>query len=246
MLAISTGKRILLRAIGPSLVNFGITNALPDPVLELHAADQTLIASNDNWQDSPDAADIAATGIAPTNNLESAIITTLDPGEYTAIVKGNGDVTGVGLVEAYDLDSGTSLRLANISTRGFVGTGDNVMIGGFILGPPGSLDGTVLIRAIGPSLVAFGITDALVDPVLELHDANGNVITNDNWKDTQQADIEATGLAPTNDLEAAILATLPAGGYTAIVSGKNGLTGVALVEVYRITQQTVINAGSAR
>ena len=174
-------KRVLLRAIGPSLSNFGITDPLADPVLELHAQDGMLISTNDNWN-SPPAPDIEATGLAPTNPLESAIIATLDPGLYTAIVTGKNGGTGVGLVEAYDLDQSATSQLGNLSTRGFVDTGTNVMIGGFILGPDGTLNANVLVRAIGPSLTAFGVTDALADPVLELHDANGTLITsNDNW-----------------------------------------------------------------
>jgi hypothetical protein len=224
-----------LRAIGPSLAPFGITNPLADPVLELHAGDGSLITTNDNWMDSPDAGDIEATGLAPQNDLESAIVATLDPGSYTAIVKGNGDGTGVGLVEAYDLDQSAASQLGNISTRGFVETGNNVMIGGFILGPDEAEDATILARAIGPSLAPFGVTDPLADPILELHDANGTMLmSNDNWKDNQQAEIEATGLQPVNDLESAILMTLPPGGYTAIVAGTGNLTGVALVEVYRL------------
>ena len=228
-------KRVLLRAIGPSLTAFGVTDALADPVLELHAGDGTLITSNDNWKDSPQMADIQATGLAPTNDLESAILTTLSPGLYTAVVNGKDGVTGVGLVEAYDLDQGAASQLGNLSTRGFVETGDKLMIGGFILGPDEAQNASVLVRAIGPSLAAFGVTDALADPVLELHDANGMVLMrNDNWKETQQTEIEATGLQPTNDLESAILMSLPPSSYTAVVSGSGGSTGVALVEVYRL------------
>ena len=229
-------KRVLLRAIGPSLANVGVTEPLSDPVLELHAADGSLITSNDNWKDSLQMMDIEATGLAPTNDLESAILMTLSPGLYTAIVNGQNGGTGVGLVEAYDLDQGASSQLGNLSTRGFVDTGDNVMIGGFILGPDEAQNANVLVRAIGPSLAAFGVTDALADPVLELHDANGALITsNDNWTDSaQMADIEATGLAPTDNLESAILMTLAPGGYTAVVAGSGGSTGVALVEVYRL------------
>ena len=227
-------KRVLLRAIGPSLANFGIADPLADPVLELHASDGTLITSNDNWN-TPPAPDIEATGLAPTNPLESAILVTLDPGLYTAVVTGKAGGTGVGLVEAYDLDQSATSQLGNLSTRGFVDTGNNVMIGGFILGPDGAPDASVLVRAIGPSLIPFGVTDALADPVLELHDANGTLIkSNDNWNTPPAPDIEATGLAPTNPLESAILTSLPPGGYTAIVAGKGGLTGVALVEVYRL------------
>jgi hypothetical protein len=230
-------KMVLLRGIGPSLAGAGIANTLPDPVLELHDSKGALITTNDNWMDSPNAGDITATGAAPTNPLESAILMTLAPGNYTAIVSDKNGGTGVGLVEAYDLEP-TGSQLANISTRGFVGTGDNVMIGGFILGPDGAPDASILLRAIGPSLADAGLTDALADPVLELHDKNGNVIeSNDNWKDNSNvAAIIATGIPPTNDLESAILATLSPGNYTAVVSGKNGITGVALVEMYRLAQ----------
>ena len=225
-------KRVLLRAIGPSLANFGVTDPLPDPILELHAGDGTLITSNDNWKDSPEMMDIEETGLAPSNDLESAIIRTLNPGLYTAVVNGKNGATGVGLVEAYDLDVSATSQLGNLSTRGFVGTGTNVMIGGFILGGGGA-DISVLVRAIGPSLTQFGVTDALPDPTLELHDGNGALIQdNDNWKDSQQTEIEATGLQPTSDLESAVLETLAPGAYTAIVAGSGGVTGVALVEVY--------------
>jgi len=229
-------KRVLLRAIGPSLASFGVTDPLPDPILELHAEDGTLITTNDNWKDSPEMLDIEATGLPPTNDLESAILRTLDPGLYTAVVNGKNGATGVGLVEAYDLDLSALSQLGNLSTRGFVGTGTNVMIGGFILGGGGK-DVGVVVRALGPSLTAFGVTGALADPTLELHDENGTLIQdNDNWKDTQQTDIEATGLQPTNDMESAIFRTLAPGAYTAIVSGSADLTGVALVEVYRLSE----------
>jgi hypothetical protein len=206
--------------------------------LELHASDGTLLTQNDNWMDSPDKADIEATGAAPTNPLESAIIRTLDAGSYTAIMSGKNGVTGVGLVEAYDLGGADGSQLANISTRGVVGTDTNVLIGGFILGPDGAPDAPVLMRAIGPSLTKLGVADVVSDTVLELHDADGNLIeSNDNWKDSPEKDaIIATGIPPTNDLESAILRTLPASNYTAIVSGKNGATGVGLVEIYRLNQ----------
>lgn len=226
-------KRIVLRAIGPSLASFGIANALPDPVLELHASDQTLIASNDNWQDS-NAADITATGLAPTNPLESAMVETLDPGSYTAVMSGKNGTTGIGLVEVYDLDKTTESQLANISTRAEVRTGNDVMIGGLILGGGGGTT-TVLVRGLGPSLTQFGVTGALSNPTLSLYDANGNFLaTNNNWQDVQTSEIEAAGLAPSNELESVILKTLGPGAYTAILSGKNGVTGVALLEVYRL------------
>ncbi len=159
----------------------------------------------------------------------------MTPGAYTAILAGKNDTTGVGLVEVYDLDQSAGSKLANISTRGFVDIGDNVMIGGFIAGPTDTGATRVLIRAIGPSLSGVGIQDALQDPVLELHDGSGATIaTNDNWKDTQQAEIEATGIAPTDDRESATLQTLVPGNYTAIVRGKDSTTGVGLVEVYNL------------
>lgn len=229
----SVPKRILLRAIGPSLGELGIPNPLADPFLELHASDQTTITTNDNWK-VPAEADIDATGLAPANDLESAIVITLDPGQYTAIVKGNENGTGVALVDVYDIDESTEAQLTNISTRGFVGMENDVMIGGFILGGGGG-SATVLVRAIGPTLTGLGVTGALADPTLELRDANAMVVrSNDNWKDSQRTDIEGTNLQPPDDLESAVLSTLMPGQYTAIVAGKDGLTGVALVEVYRL------------
>ena len=225
-------KELVLRAIGPSLGGFGIADPLADPVLELHASDGSLITMNDNWKDTQQA-EIEASGFQPQNDLESAIISTLDPGSYTAVVSGKDGGTGVGLVEGYDLDQAADSQLGNISTRGFVETGTNVMIGGFILGGE-SGNANVVVRALGPSLTAFGVTGALADPTLELHDQNGALVqSNDNWKETQQTEIEATDLQPTNDLESAIFETLAPGAYTAIVAGKDDLTGVGLVEVYR-------------
>ena len=224
-------KTVIVRAIGPALGNFGIPDPLADPTLELNG--NGLVVTNDNWKDTQET-EIAATGLAPSEDLESAIIATLDPGAYTAIVRGAGGGTGVGLVETYDLDSAAG-TLANISTRGFVDTGDNVLIGGFIVGSDSGREGSVLVRAIGPSLSAFGVPGALQNPILELHDGSGATLaTNDDWKETQQADIEANGLAPGNDRESAILATLPPGGYTAIVRGALDTTGVGLVEVYHL------------
>ncbi len=226
-------KEVVLRAIGPSLTAFGIGNALPDPVLELHAGDGSLITANDNWKDTQQAA-IEAIGFQPQEDFESAIVATLDPGNYTAIVLGKDGATGVGLVEGYDLDAAADSQLANISTRGFVEVGTNVMIGGFILG---GNDGsaTIVVRALGPSLTQFGVADALADPSLELRDQNGTLIQgNNNWKDTQQTELAATGLQPSLDPESAILSTLLPGAYTAIVAGQGATTGVGLVEVYRL------------
>jgi hypothetical protein len=223
-------KQVIARAIGPSLALSGV---LADPVLELHDASGATIATNDNWQDDNKQA-IIDSGLAPTEDKESAILMTLEPGLYTSIVRGVGGTTGVALAEVYDLDRTVDSKLANISTRGFVQTGDNEMIGGLII--LGDTDTDVLVRAIGPSLTDFGVSGALADPTLELHDGNGALLaSNDNWRSDQEAEIEATTIPPNDDLEAAILRTLAPGAYTAIVRGANDTTGVALVEVYNVS-----------
>jgi hypothetical protein len=222
-------KKVIIRGIGPSLT--GVGAALPDPTLELKRGDTT-IASNDNWKENQ--AEVEATTIPPTNNLEAAIVVTLDPGLYTTILADKNGVPGVGVVEVYDLARTANSRLANVSTRGFVDTGANVMIGGIILGGNGS-GGRVLVRAIGPSLGAAGVTGALQDPTLELRDANGDLVrANDNWQESQQGEIEATTIPPTNPAESAIVATLAPGNYTAIVRGKSNGSGVGVVEAYNI------------
>jgi hypothetical protein len=219
----SAPKQVLLRGIGPSLAQFGMPGVLADPVMELHGPAGFTTIVNDNWRDAQAAA-IIATGIPPSNDLESAILVTLPPGVYTAIVKGNNATSGVGLVEVYDLGPAAS-KLANISTRAFVGTGVNVTIGGFILG--GGVNSQIVIRGIGPSLTAFGVPDALADPTLELRDSNGVLLAfNDNC--------EASSLPPTNPLEACIDISLPSGAYTAILAGKNGGTGIGLLEIYSL------------
>ena len=224
---------MIVRAIGPSLVAAGIPNALANPILELHDATGLVIASNDDWMDAPNRQEIIDSTLAPTNNLESAILMTLPANNaaYTAIVRGVNDNIGVGLVEAYDLSGAVDSKLANISTRGFVQTGDDVMIGGFII--VGQTSQRVLVRAIGPSLSVQG---KLADPTLELHDGNGVLLqSNDNWRTGgQEAEIIATGIPPSDDLESAIVRPLVAGSYTAIVRGVNGTTGIALVEVYAL------------
>ena len=206
-------------------------NALADPTIELHEPGN-IVVTNDNWRDTQEQ-EIIDTTIPPTNDLESAIIATLDPNAaYTAIVRGKNDGTGVGLVEVYDLDQAADSELANISTRGFVDIDENVMIGGFIVGS--GVSTTVVVRAIGPSLGAVGVANPLLNPTLELHGTDGMQIAfDDDWKDTQQAEIEAAGLAPTDDRESAIEAVLtPA--YTAIVRGKDNTAGVGLMEVYNL------------
>jgi hypothetical protein len=230
-------KKVIIRGIGPSLAGAGVQGALADPTLELHQPDGTVI-TNDNWKindqtQQSQEADIRATTIPPKNDLESALIATLAPGAYTAVLAGKNQTTGIGVVEVYDLDQGANSKLANISSRGFVAPGDNVMIGGFIVGG-GNGSAKVIVRAIGPSLTQSGVSGVLPDPTLELHDGNGVTIsTNDNWKENQQA-IEATALPPSNDLESAIVAILPSGAYTAIVAGKGDSSGIALIEVYNL------------
>jgi hypothetical protein len=248
----SDPKLVVVRAIGPSLADFGITDPLADPVLELHDSSGDTIATNDNWMGNsvPDRQMLIDHGLAPTDGLESAIIKTLDPSLYTAVVSGKNGGTGVALVELYDLDDpGVAGEMANISTRGLVGTDANVMIGGVIVGPDGGLDAAVVVRAIGPSLGAFGITDPLADPVLELHNGDGDLIAmNDNWEtdpepDNYSAEVEAAELAPSDPSESAIYANLVPGLYTAIVSGKDATTGVGLVEVYHVAAQTANSSG---
>ena len=220
-------KRVLLRGIGPSL---NVAGHLDDPVLELYDSTGQIIASNDNWMDAPNKQAIIDTTIPPSNDLESAILMDLNPGNYTAIVRGVGNTAGVGLVEAYDLDRTAGSKLANISTRGLVQMGDNVMIGGFIVLGPDSQ--RVIVRAIGPSLPLAG---KLADPTLELRNGNGGILAaNDNWRSDHEAEIIATTIPPSNDLESAIVRDLAPGNYTAIVSGVNNTTGVALVEVYAL------------
>jgi len=228
-------KHVLLRAIGPSLTGSGVPDVLADPIIELHGPGAFVTITNDNWRDDPvQEAAILATGIPPTNDLESAIDATLAPGAYTAIGRGNGNTSGVALVEVYDLSQSVTSKLANMSTRAFVNTGDDIVIAGFILGNGGSSD-RIVVRGLGPSLTAAGVPNVLSNPTLELRDTNGTLlIANDDWQDDpiQEAEIIAAGLAPSNSLEAAIAATLPPGLYTALLAGLNNGTGVGLVEVY--------------
>ena len=228
-------KKVLFRAIGPSIKsnNVPVPGRLADPTLELRDGNGALVTSNDNWKDSPQRTEIENSGLAPTDDKESAILRTLDPGLYTAIVAGKDRTTGIAVIEAYDLDTSSSSILANISTRGFVETNDNVLFGGFIAGNQPA-NTRILVRAIGPSLKST-LPNALDDPFLELHDRNGaTVATNDNWKDNQRADIEATGIPPSHDLESALVRTVIPDAYTVIVRGNNNGMGVGLVEIYNI------------
>ncbi|HKP03848.1 MAG TPA: hypothetical protein VJU77_10885 [Chthoniobacterales bacterium] len=232
----SEPKQVLLRGIGPSLAGAGIANPLADPVLELHGPDSFVTVTNNNWRETQEAA-INATGIAPHHDLESAILVTLDPGSYTAILKGNGATSGVALVEVYGVGASTS-KLANISTRAFVSTGNDIVIAGFILGG-GSSNPRIILRGLGPSLAASGISPVLADPTLDLRDSQGALlISNNNWQDTAtEPPVFGTGLEPTHLLEAATGATLPPGAYTALLSGVDGGTGLGLVEVYDLGRQ---------
>jgi hypothetical protein len=241
-------KSVILRAIGPELSQYGIPNAMADPTLELHNATGAVIAKNDNWQTtiiggiitSDQVQNIQNSGHAPGAASESAIIASLPPGNYTAIVRGINNTTGVALVEAYDLSPSLHSILGNISTRSFVETGDDVMIGGFIV--QGAQPKNVIVRAIGSELSQYGVPDFLANPTLELHNGAGALIgSNDNWQHTiiggiitqdQVQNIQNTGHAPADASESAIIANLPPGNYTAIVRGVNNSTGVALVEVY--------------
>ena len=195
-------KKVLVRGIGPSLASAHVVGFLTDPTLELRTGG-TIISSNDDWRNAQEA-EIQATTIPPSDDRESAVVATLDPGAYTAILAGKNGSTGVGLVEIYDLDQQAQSKLANISTRGFVNSGDNVMIGGFVIGGISGGSSKMVVRAIGPSLTALGVAGALQDPSLEIYDSDGAVIaSNDNWQDTQGTEITAAGLAPPDDRESA-------------------------------------------
>ena len=231
----SAPKRVVLRALGPSLTSSGIQEPLSDPVLELYDSAGVLLASNDNWKENQPV-EIQQSGVPPTNDTEPAIVISLEPGPgYTAVVRGKSNAMGIALVEVYDLSPQADSVLANISTRGFVEAGNSVMIGGFILGGGSGGSSKVVVRALGPSLVHSGAKNTLPDPTLELRDGNGAlVISNNDWRDTQQGEIEQIHLAPSEAVESALIANLPAGHYTTIVAGKDGGTGIALVEAYNL------------
>jgi hypothetical protein len=223
-------KKLALRALGPSLGSAGVIGAMKDPVLQVLDSKGTVVAQNDNWNVTGEQ--VSSYGLAPGDSREAALVVSLLPGAYSAIVSGQDNSSGIALFELYDLSASIG-RAANISTRSQVGTGDQVMIGGFIIG--GMTANKVIVRAIGPSLSAQGVVNALKNPSLDLYDVNGTLInSNDSWRSNQEAEIIASTLAPTDDHEAAIIATLVPGAYSAIVSGVNGSTGVALIEVYAL------------
>ena len=225
-----SNKDIIVRALGPSLAALGVKNTLGDPVLELYDSAGAIVDQNDNWTSLPSGT--VPPELQPANSLEAVIVTSLPPGSYTAVLRSADGSTGNALCELYDLSPENS-SLRNISTRGQAGTGDDVMIGGFIVG--GTNPSKVIIRAIGPSLGTAGVAGALLDPVLELHDGQGSLIfQNDNWRSDQEQQIIDSTVPPSNDQESAIVATLPPGAYTAVVRGAGGTAGVALVEVYAL------------
>jgi hypothetical protein len=217
------------------LARSGIAGALADPILELHGPGEFLTARNDNWKDSQEN-EIAATGLSPTDDAESAIVATLEPGAYTAIVEGSGDSSGAALIEVYDLDQQTDSKVANFSTRALLSPGEDIIIAGFRLNGPETMH-RIIIRGIGPSLASgvFPALSVLADPVLELRDADGSLLgSNDDWQDiaTQSAEIRAAGLAPTNSFESAIAVTLAPGTYTTLLFGRESGTGIGVVEIY--------------
>jgi hypothetical protein len=228
-------KKVVLRGMGPVVAKFGITDFLADPVLELRNSSNALVQKNDDWKDDQ-RSEIEGTFFEPGDDRESVIIRTLDPGDYTALLTGKNQTTGVGLVEVYDGDTVVDSQLANISTRGFVRTGDHVMIGGFILGK-NSANAKIAVRGRGPSLAQSGLSPVLADPTLELRDSNGTtLISNDDWESdsASAAKLTANGLAPSDPKESGIFTELPPGQFTAILAGKDGGTGIGLVEIYNV------------
>ena len=231
----SAPKRVALRGMGPYLARFGVTTFLTDPVMELRNSSGALLADNDNWKEDQ-RTEIEGTFFQPEDDRESVIVATLEPGAYTALVSGVNQTTGVALVEVYDLDTAAASKLGNISTRGFVRTGDNVMIGGFVLGNS-SANAEVAVRGRGPSLAQFGLSPVLADPTLEIRNSDGAlVIANDDWESDSASAAELTtrGLAPSHPKESGIVVTLPPGAFTAILAGKDGGVGIGLVEVYSL------------
>jgi hypothetical protein len=231
----SAPKQVVMRGMGPSLVSSGITNFLADPVLELRSSSGALLQKNDNWKDDQRSL-IEGTVFQPSDDRESVMISTLAPGAYTVLLTGKNNTTGVGLVEVYDNDTGAASQLANIATRGFVQTGNNVMIAGFMLGVNNG-NRNIAVRGRGPSLTQFGLTNVLADPTLEVHNGNGSImVSNDDWMSdpVSAAQLTANGLALTDPKESGIFITLPQGQYTAVLAGAGGGTGIGVVEIYSL------------
>ena len=231
----TANKAVVVRALGPSLGTRGVTSPLLNPSLQLFTSSGQLIASNDNWMDDPNAQAVIDSGLAPTDPNEAALFIELAPGGYTVVVPGVDGTQNIALVEVFDLDSANTPQLLNISTRGFVDTGEGMMIAGTIVG--GTIVKAIVVRGLGPSLASAGVTNFLPNPTITVFDSLGVAIAaNDDWQsDAGAADIQALGLAPQNALEAATLVTLGPGNYTAILSDVNGSTNVGLVEIYNVT-----------
>jgi hypothetical protein len=231
-------EKVIVRGLGPSLTALGVPGALADPTLELYGQGGILVAQNDDWKTGPNMAEIQAAGLAPSDDKEAALLAVLPPGSYTVIVRGAGNTSGVGIVEAYDLNQAPDSNFANISTRGVVETGDNIMIVGFIIRPGATLN-NVALRGIGPSLAQSGVTQFLADPMLDLRDSNGNSIaSSDDWMENpiQALELTAHGLAEGDSREAGIFVSLPPGAYTVLLRGKNNGVGIGLVEAYDIRE----------
>jgi hypothetical protein len=225
-------KEVVIRALGPSLQAGGssLAGTIADPSLELFDSSGHLLTNNNDWRDSQEA-ELVASGLAPLDDHEAAIATTLAPGAYTAVLQGAHGGSGIGLVEVYDTSPASGSKLQNISTRSLVQAGDDIVIAGLISAGPESA--SIVARALGPSLASFHIANPLPDPTIELHDQSGAIVaSNDNWKDAQRAELTTAGLAPTNDNEAALIASLAPGAYTAIVRDSHGASGIGLVEFY--------------
>jgi arylsulfate sulfotransferase len=234
MVAGTEPKTMVLRALGPSLSAYGVSGVLADPALSVYDSSGSLVGYNDNWQSDLNHSVTEANGLAPGNPLEAALVRTLNPGAYTVVVTGKDATPGIGLVEVYDISTESTTKFVNMSTRGFAGTLDNVLISGFIIGDVDSA--TVVVRALGPTLASYGVSGVLSDPTLTIVDSTGSVIaSNNNWQDNiNWVDVQKNGLAPPNALESALVLHLPAGSYTAIVQGADGGTGIALAEVYTL------------
>jgi hypothetical protein len=225
-------KKVIVRAIGPSLNAAGLTDALADPVLELYGAQGNLICINDNWTNDPAAGELESMGMMPIDHRESATVVVLPPGQYTAVIAGTAGAAGTALVEMYDVDPLADAQFGNVSTLGFVGSGDHALIGGFVIGGPGSAK--VVVRAVGPSLTSVGVQNAIEDPTLAVHEGNGNVISNDDWQTAATGEPIPVALQPRDPRESALQLNLAPGNYTVIVRGKGNATGVALVEAYNL------------
>ena len=232
----STSKKVLIRGIGPSLANYGIAGAMANPSIELRNSAGTLLASNDNWQESTQYQEIQNSGFAPSNYYESALFATLAPGSYTTTLQGVGGTTGIALVEVYDFQTASS-KLVNLSSRAYVGTGDSAVFAGFYVstGSPSNLTARLAIRGIGPSLGNFGISNPLQDPTIEVRNSSGTLVaSNNNWQDTQAFEIQSAGMAPSNPYESALIRYFSPGSYTVILRGINYGVGTGSVELYRL------------